>query len=288
MNNTEPYLPEEIPNAKVFVTVKAYPKPSGKYEELVCTAGFTEDGSWIRIYPVPYRFLADYEMYPKYSWINVNLARNHSDFRPESYRPTAGLDEEFALIKKIGTADNWAARKEIVLKEVFTSMSDLIDLAKGDKKKSLGVLKPLEILDLKIQPSERQWKKEWMDKALQKSFFELENSDLPGPRKLVKKVPYDFSYEFLSEGDDRPRKLRIEDWEISALYWNCLRQSGGDENAALDLVRKKYIDEFIEKKDIYFFVGTTKRYHNVSPNPFIIVGVFYPQKTKQGMLFCLT
>ena len=28
-----------IENAKVLITVKAYPKPSGKYEELVCTAG---------------------------------------------------------------------------------------------------------------------------------------------------------------------------------------------------------------------------------------------------------
>jgi len=285
MNNPDTYLPNNLPNARILITVKAYPKPSGKYEELVCTAGHTDDGSWIRIYPVPYRFLADYEIYPKYSWIRMNLIRNTSDFRPESYRPKAGLDEKFHVEHKLGTADNWAARKSLVLKEVYTSMSDLIDLAKGKEKKSLGTIKPMEIIDLKIESSDRQWKKEWRDHALQKSFLDLENSDLPGPRKLVDKVPYDFFYEFLTDGDDRPRKLKIEDWEIGALYWNCLRNNAGDESAALEQVRQKYFHEFTARKDLYFFVGTTKRFHNISPNPFIIIGVFYPPKTDQVHLF---
>lgn len=42
---------------KVLVTVKTYPTLSQKYDELVCTAGFLEDGSWIRVYPVPFRKL---------------------------------------------------------------------------------------------------------------------------------------------------------------------------------------------------------------------------------------
>jgi hypothetical protein len=32
---------------KVLITVKTYPTISGKYDELVCTAGFLEDGSSI-------------------------------------------------------------------------------------------------------------------------------------------------------------------------------------------------------------------------------------------------
>jgi hypothetical protein len=34
---------------KVLITVKTYPTISVKYDELVCTAGFREDGSWVRI-----------------------------------------------------------------------------------------------------------------------------------------------------------------------------------------------------------------------------------------------
>jgi hypothetical protein len=40
---------------KVLITVKTYPAISTKYDELVCTAGFLEDGSWIRIYPIQFR-----------------------------------------------------------------------------------------------------------------------------------------------------------------------------------------------------------------------------------------
>ena len=38
---------------KVFILVKTYPNLSKKYDELVCTAGICEDGSWVRIYPLP-------------------------------------------------------------------------------------------------------------------------------------------------------------------------------------------------------------------------------------------
>ena len=56
-----------IETKKVFITVKTYPTLSKKYDELVCTAGFFEDGSWVRIYPLPFRKL-DYEKRYKNSW----------------------------------------------------------------------------------------------------------------------------------------------------------------------------------------------------------------------------
>lgn len=72
----------------------------------------------------------------------------------------------------------------------------------------------------------------------------------------------------------------IEDWEIGMLYWNCLRQTDGDERAALAMVRKKYIDEFM-LRDLYLFLGTTRQYHGWAKNPFVIIGVFYPPKDNQ-------
>ena len=76
----------------------------------------------------------------------------------------------------------------------------------------------------------------------------------------------------------------IEDWEIGALYWNCLERTEGDENAANELVRKKYEDDFFQK-DIHLFVGTTKRHHNRALNPFMIIGVFYPPISFQMDMF---
>ena len=37
---------------KVLITVKTYPIPSKKYDELVCTAGVTESGDFVRLYPI--------------------------------------------------------------------------------------------------------------------------------------------------------------------------------------------------------------------------------------------
>ncbi len=81
----------------------------------------------------------------------------------------------------------------------------------------------------------------------------------------------------------------IEDWEIGQLYWNTLKKCQGDENCAIEKVREKYVEEFLSENDIYFFLGTTKRFHKIAPNPFVIIGVFYPPKQAelQPSLFTL-
>ena len=275
-----PYLLDELPKAKVLITVKTYPLPSQSYVELVCTAGLLNGEKWIRIYPVPFRLLQDSQQYKKFNWIELDLKRRTKDFRPESYRPKMGIDENIRVLDKVGTDNDWAARKSFVNKEVFTSMYQLIQLAKGPEKKSLATLKPKEIVDFGWEVEEREWKQSWLEQRKQLSFLETMVQQGSNPKPTIKKVPYKFSYKFLSEGDNKPREMMIEDWEIGALFWNCLHKTGGDEAAALKLVKQKYLEEFAEK-DLYFFVGTTFKFHNVAPNPFVIIGVFYPPKTPQ-------
>jgi hypothetical protein len=281
------YLPESINNAKVLITVKTYPLPSNKYEELVCTAGVLEDGKWIRIYPIPFRSLPQEKKFEKYEWIQLDLVRNTSDFRPESYKPKSDASN-IKILCKIGTDHEWAERKIYILKEVFTSFDNLISLAKGETIKSLATFQPREIVDFIIEEDTRTWKEQWVANYEQYALFEIDSKGEGVLRKIVDKLPYKYSYRFLCEGEIKPRTLMIEDWEIGALYWNCLKQADGDETEANKLVRKKYFEEFLNKKDIHLFVGTTKQYHNVAPNPFVIIGVFYPPTKKdrgQGELF---
>lgn len=281
------YLPDEIVQARILVTVKAYPKPSSKYDELVCTAGLLNGEKWVRIYPVPFRFLQDNEKYPKYSWITMDIVRSSErDFRPESYKPKLGLDEEIILERTLGTKDAWAARKHYVLKEVFDSMGEITRLAHSEKNKSLATLKPQEIIGFDIQETEREWRESWQDTTLQAKFSDLNSSGEAKKRELIRKVPYNYYYRFITVGDDSPRRLKIEDWEIGALFWNCLRITHGDEKEANKLVKKKYWDEFVDSKDLYFFVGSTLEFHRRRvDNPFIIIGVFYPPKSKQPIMF---
>ncbi|SRR5579875_87154 len=273
------YLPVEIPNAQVLITVKTYPLPSSKYDELVCTAGLLPDGKWIRLYPVPFRALPYEGQYSKYHWVHLDLVRNMSDFRPESYRPKYGIDG-IQVGEKVDTKNDWAKRKEYVLKEVFTSMEELIRLAKSSERKSLATLKPSEIVDFLIEPDEREWKPEWRDQLRQYNLFDLDEQGQGKQRTVIPKLPYKYSYKISSDGDKNPRKLMIEDWELGALYWNCLRQANGDEDEANRRVKQKYFHEFCSQKDLYLYLGTTKQFHLVAPNPFMIIGVFYPPKPK--------
>ncbi|MGI4729666.1 MAG: hypothetical protein ACRYGB_13915 [Janthinobacterium lividum] len=269
---------------KVLIAVKTYPTLSSKYDELVCTAGFLEDGSWIRIYPIPFRKLEYDKQYSKYDWIEVDLENNLSDFRMESHKPKS-IQTAFNIISHLGPEDSWRIRKEIVLKNVSTNMTELIAQAKDNTKyTSLAVFKPTEILDFKIEKVESEWDRKKLDalkvKAQQLNLFQ--NSD--NPFEVVQKLPFKFSYKFISE-DGIQRTMMIEDWEIGQLYWNCLKRHEGNKTKACEDVKKKYFDDFAKTKDLYLFLGTTREFHLIAPNPFIIIGTFHPKKIVQTSLF---
>jgi hypothetical protein len=269
---------------KVLIAVKTYPTLASKYDELVCTAGFREDGSWVRIYPIPFRKLDYDKQYKKYDWVEIDLVRNESDFRPESYRPYS-IEDSISIVGHLNTDNNWQLRKEIVLKNVYTNLDTLIADAKDDNKRtSLAVFKPTRILDFICEPVEREWDKGKLAnlkaKAQQLNLFA--NSE--NPFEVVNKVPYKFSFVFLDD-NSRESTLMIEDWETGQLYWNCRRNHDGNEEKACNDVKRKYFDDFAKTKDLHFFLGTTRNFHLIAPNPFIIIGTFHPQKESQLKLF---
>lgn len=59
---------------KILVTVKAYPEKSKTHGNTVCTIGLTEEGEWIRLYPIPYETYIFKEI-NKYDWIEVECAK---------------------------------------------------------------------------------------------------------------------------------------------------------------------------------------------------------------------
>lgn len=257
---------------RILITVKTYPSLSNKYGEVVCTAGFTEDGKFIRVYPIPFRKL-EYELhYKKYQWVEMNIEKNKSDFRPESYK-LIDIDS-IKLCNFIESQNNWYERKEIILKgNIYTNLTTLIDDAKNDfKLTSLAVFKPKNILTFLIEPATtREWDKDKVDMIVNQG--NLFDNDI---FKLVNKLPYKFSYTYEDETGKQSTQM-IEDWEIGSLYWNCLKDNDGDEDKACLKVREKY-EGFIKNNDIYFYLGTTLAHHKSSRNPFVIIGVFYPKK----------
>ncbi len=270
---------------KVFITVKTYPTISKKYDELVCTAGILDDGSWARIYPLPFRKL-DYEnRYKKYQWMELPLVRNASDPRPESYKIT-DISKIRLIGKPVGTKQAWAERKRIIFEKnaIYTGLDVLIKKANNNEL-SIAIFKPTKVLEFTVEKTEREWDKNSLKileaKANQLSLFQSA-TEVKKQFSIVKKLPYKFSYRF-KDCTGKESTLMIEDWEIGALFWNCLKQSGGDENKAINLVRKKYFNEF-SSKEIFLFLGTTRQFHGWAKNPFVIIGVFYPPASLQNPL----
>jgi len=269
---------------KVLITVKTYPSISSKYDELVCTAGFLEDGTWIRIYPVPFRKKAYDQQYKKYDWIEIDLVKNKSDFRPESYRPHSH-DAEIKIIDHVDPVNNWAERKKFVLGKVYSNLKELIAEAHNkDICTSLAVFKPTKILDFTVEEVEREWDQDKIAK-LEEERKQMDLFKQPeDPFKVVNKLPYKFSY-VIKDNQGTRSKMMIEDWEIGQLYWNCLRKHKGDEHKAISDVKKKYFDDFGKTKDLHLFLGTSQLHHYVSKNPFMIIGTFHPKIEAQFSLF---
>jgi hypothetical protein len=267
---------------KILITATAYPLPSISYDELVCVAGIDEHGKWYRLYPVPLKLVLGIKGTSsfKYSWVELEVKkRGKGDPRPESYSTIYNDISKIRILNKLDYSGNWRLRKEVILKNVYTDISLLIQESRPPKNKSIAVFKPSQIEDFIIEKDSRQWKDAWKNKRLQGDLFNKTEVE-----SKIKKVPYKFFYKF-KDNKNKPSKLMIEDWELGALYWNSLRRSKNDEVEALKKVRLKYFDEFVNKKDIYLFLGTTLEWHlRKAKNPFVIIGVFYPPKQSQEEL----
>ncbi len=272
-----------MPLTKVLIAVKTYPTLSTKYEELVCTAGFRDDGTWIRIYPIQFRRRPYAQQYKKYQWIELDLLKNEKDFRPESFRPVSH-ETPINLLEEIPPdGDAWQARRKLVLGKIYYNLEELIAEAKNKSiQTSLAVFKPTAIKEFAVEEVEREWSKEKLASLQQLNLFSAASDN---NAEVVRKLPYKFSYRF-EDNQGKSSQLMIEDWEIGALYWNLLAQYEGNENEAVAGVRAKYFDDFAKTKDLHLFLGTTCEFHlKNAPNPFVIIGTFHPKSITQTELF---
>jgi hypothetical protein len=263
---------------RVLIAVKTYPSLSEKYNELVCTAGFLDDGSWIRLYPIQFRMLNDNQQYPKYSIVELDVVKNTSDHRVESYRPV-NISSSLQVVGILETDNEWAQRRNIVLRNATNNLAQLIQRSISEHI-SLAVYKPAQVLDFVWEKVPGEWDKNKLEKVKsnlkQLNLFE-EHKEATTMFRVVRKLPYKFSYRF-TDIDGKPHKLMIEDWELGALFWKCI-DKGDSEQEACEKVKNKYFD-WMCKRDLYFYLGTTLAH----PNTFIIIGTFYPPVPKPKVL----
>ena len=205
---------------KVLITVKTYPIPSAKYDELVCTAGVTASGDFVRLYPINFRDLPFSRQYKKYHWIEV-MAEKHRgrDVRRESYRPDSDTIQIVGEPIK-SNPGNWVERARYALAKKARSMEELYDQRDADRT-SLGVFKPKKVHDLVISDDDPDWKEGFKAALQQARLWDDRTVSKVPPRK----VPFKFRYRF--ECDDprcKGHRMMIEDWEVGALFWRLVDQ----------------------------------------------------------------
>ena len=255
---------------KVLIIVKTYPIPSKKYDELVCTAGVSEDRRFVRLYPINFRNLDYPQKYKKYQWIEVEAEKHRGrDSRKESWRPNC--DTLKVIQKPIPTKrGNWDERAEFVLPLLSRSIEELNDKKRQDKT-SLGIIKPKQILGLNIAQDTPDWPPKFLAELSQQRLWETRGTTKEPPRK----VPWKFRYHFCC---DDPRcggshRMMIVDWEAGALYWREI-DNGKPPRQAAKSVRNKFLHQMCSpKNDTYLFVGTV-----LGHGTWVVIGVFYPKR----------
>ncbi|HEY4145818.1 hypothetical protein [Pinirhizobacter sp.] len=266
---------------RILILAKTYPSPSSQYVETSCVAGITEQGCMRRLYPVPFRLVEDRRQFKKWQWVDVRVSKPASDRRPESHRIYVDTLE---CGSQITTKDDWIERRRWI--DNSPSFGDFasLDTARLDSGLSLGILRPNRILCLDIQPSRSpHWTSEEREKLKKQQMELFSEADARRDMQDLRKIPHDFYYHYLcrtSEGDVEYRH-KIVDWEIGALYWNCLRNHGKGWEAAF----RRKIESELPARDLMFLMGNLHRFQD----QWLIVSLIYPPKraagSAQGALF---
>jgi hypothetical protein len=256
---------------RVLIAVRTYPVPATKSIEASCTAGITEDGRWIRLFPVPFRLMAADNRFSKWQWITTDLVKA-SDSRPESFKLNS---DTIRAEEKLGTQDGWRARKEIIRSLLRPSMCHIRREQDANGQPTLGVFRPARIKRLVLQNVAANWSAEELAILKQDDLFQKTVS------QTLEKIPFKFVYDF--ECDDpecRGHSMSCTDWEMAEAYRQWRPQYGATWEAKF---RERFELDMMQKYDTHFMVGTVHKH----PKNWIIVGLFYPPKREADLFDAL-
>jgi hypothetical protein len=266
---------------RILVLCKTYPSPSERYSETSCVAGVKESGELIRLFPVPFRLIADDQQFCKWQWIQARIEKARDDHRPESHRIFVdGI--ECQTVPLIAGKEGWPRRMEALKGvRIFNDFAD-VDAARLSLGTTLALLRPSRITRLEIRPaSNPDWTAEEKAKLtrmqLQSSLFSEEENKQDVA--LLEKIPFDFHYHYECEVEGQVRSYRhkLVDWEAGALYRKLRKQYGpeGWEQPFRDKFERD-----LPSRDLLLLLGTIHRF----PDQWLAVSVFSPPKPQPNDL----
>jgi hypothetical protein len=256
-------MQREQETKRALIVVRTYPSPAKNGVEVSCTAAITDKGEWLRLFPVPYRFLDQDKRFRKYQWVEVGVTKAR-DHRPESFKLRE--DSIKILTDPLPTSSEWQARKEIIFPLKAHSLCGLQRERAENGHPTLGIFRPKAIEKLIIKAETPSWT------DYQQALLRQGHLWQRAPTHELEKVPFSFRYQFHCEEDGCTGHTMIcTDWEIGEAWRRWSKDYGSDWEAKF---RQRFETEMIEKYDTHFYVGTVHKH----PGTWIIVGLFYPPK----------
>src|SRR5258708_15734444 len=140
-------MPKPQVTKKALIVVRTYPTPARTGAEVSCTAAITEDGEWLRLFPVPWRYLPEEQRFRKYEWVELTVTKATKDSRPESYKLKP---DGIKIISHLEPGKAWQARKEIILPLKAHCLCCLIRQRDQNGFPTLSIIKPKKIERLLI------------------------------------------------------------------------------------------------------------------------------------------
>jgi hypothetical protein len=256
---------------RVLVTVKAAPEPSKRYHDSVCTAGVTESGEFIRLYPVPFQVFRSGVRFKKFDWIEVEcepssgekLSRRESHhIRPETLKV---VDRSLS-----SSPVDWKGRAKALAGVPRLSIEEL-EADFSARRTSLGLVRLNDLAEF-YKTSDADEEALSAQQTFQMVFGE---KGALNRQTTLQHVPHVFKYRFSCAPSPVPCRghdMTCEDWELfeSNRSW---RELYPDPEVRWEKLRYRFFT-WMKTRDTQLFVGT----HSMYPS-WMVVGLYYPPRS---------
>jgi hypothetical protein len=252
----------------VLITVKAAPQPSRHYGDTVCVAGIALDPlRWVRLYPVPFRYLDDSQTFRKYDIVRVKVRHPGQDGRRESLKVDA---ESFRTLRHL---DGWKARAPYVEPVIGGSLCELQRNAGADPNgTSLAAIRPTGVIALDVK-RHKGWSPEQLARfeefAAQGDLFRTYEPRMLAAPRLRAALHFDCT----SPGC-KSHRLSVIDWELNALQ---ARFHALSEHELEGVIRDRFWQMMYNAgKDPALYVGNQE--NPARRRQFTLLGTYYPPR----------
>ena len=249
--------------ARILITVKTYPDVSHKYLETCCVAGIrldTDPVRHVRLFPVPHRLLDEEKQFGKYSVVEVDVRRHHTDRRPESLRPNL---DALRVVGTVSSRNGWSERLDLARPLIQPSLCAIKRLQAADET-SLGLFRPARIDSFRLADA-TPWSAEQHGIVNQTDVLHPDHRPLEW-------VPYEFRYRFHCDDDAcRGHDMGLHDWEAGQ-SWRKFRRTYPAHRLTDVLHERWWTRTVTPDRATHFFVGNIA----ARPKTFMLLGVFNP------------